>query len=127
MKTVEKEERPAGVEGNPKQSGEVQLRERWRWTEPSVWTERMLTALEKGMKGGKWLSLVDKVYSSENLRASWEKVRRNGGAAGVDRQSIEAYEKEAEKNLVELEKILRAGNNRVDAASREDQNSRCNP
>ncbi len=79
------------------------------------------------MKGGKWLSLVDKVYSSENLRASWEKVRRNGGAAGVDRQSIEAYEKEAEKNLVELEKILRAGNNRVDAASREDQNSRCNP
>ncbi|HQU30655.1 MAG TPA: hypothetical protein PLA96_04015 [Candidatus Brocadia sapporoensis] len=48
MKTVEKEERPAGVEGNPKQSGEVQLRERWRWTEPSVWTERMLAALEKG-------------------------------------------------------------------------------
>jgi hypothetical protein len=78
----------------------------------------MLTALEKGVKGGKWFSLVDKVYSSENLRASWEKVRSNGGAAGVDRQSIEAYEKEAEKNLVELEKILREGNYRAKPVKR---------
>ncbi len=46
MKTVEKEERPAGVEEYPKQAGEVQIRDRWGWTEPSVWTERMLTALE---------------------------------------------------------------------------------
>ena len=70
----------------------------------------MLTTLEKGVKGGKWFSLVDKVYSSESLRASWEKVRVNGGAAGVDRQSIGAYEKKAEENLVELEKALRDGN-----------------
>ncbi|MDQ1272689.1 MAG: hypothetical protein QG591_1319, partial [Planctomycetota bacterium] len=59
-----------------------------------------------------------KVYSSENLRASWEKVRSNGGAAGVDRQSIEAYEKEAEKNLVELEKILREGSYRAKPVKR---------
>ena len=118
MKTIEKEERPSEVGENPKQDGEVQIWERWRWTEPSVWTERMLTALEKGVKGGKWFSLVDKVYSSENLRASWEKVRSNGGAAGVDRQSIEAYEKEAEKNLVELEKILREGNYRAKPVKR---------
>lgn len=110
MKTIEKEERPLEVGESPKQDGEVQNLERWRWTEPSVWTERMLTTLEKGVKGGKWFSLVDKVYSSENLRASWEKVRGNGGAAGVDRQSIWAYEKKAEENLVELEKALRGGN-----------------
>ena len=71
---------------------------------------------------------MDKAYSSENLRALWEKVRSNGGAAGVDRQSIEAYEKEAEKNLVEpvcvrsrtgrLEKILREGNYREKPAQR---------
>ncbi len=109
MKTVEKEERPAGVEEYPKQAGEVQIRNRWGWTEPSVWTERMLTALEKGVKGGKWFSLVDKVYSSETLRAAWQKVRSKRGAAGVDRQSIEVYGKEAEKNLVELGKILREG------------------
>jgi len=30
-----------------KQAGEV--RTRWVWTEPSVWTERMLTALETGV------------------------------------------------------------------------------
>ena len=118
MKTIEKEERPSEVGENPKQDGEVQIRERWRWTEPSVWTERMLTALEKGVKGGKWFSLVDKVYSSENLRASWEKVRSNGGAAGVDRQSIKAYEKEAEKNLVELEKVLREGSYRAKPVKR---------
>ncbi|MBV6518010.1 MAG: hypothetical protein HCAMLNBO_00607 [Candidatus Brocadia fulgida] len=118
MKSIEREERPSEVGENPKQDGEVQIREKWRWTEPSVWTERMLTALEKGVKGGKWFSLVDKVYSSENLRASWEKVRSNEGAAGVDRQSIEAYEKEAEKNLVELEKILRAGSYRAKPVKR---------
>jgi RNA-directed DNA polymerase len=118
VKTIEKEERPAGVEGNPKQAGEDQIRERWSWTEPSVWTERMLTALEKGVKGGRWFSLMDKVYSSENLRVSWEKVRRNGGAAGVDRQGIEAYEKEAGKNLVELEKILREGSYRAKPVKR---------
>jgi RNA-directed DNA polymerase len=109
VKTIEKEERPLEVGESPKQDGEDQILGKWRWTEPSVWTERMLTTLEKGVKGGKWFSLVDKVYSSENLRASWEKVRGNGGAAGVDRQSIGAYGKEAEKNLVELEKALRGG------------------
>ena len=38
----------------------------WRWTEPSVWTERMLTALEKGVKGGKWFSSVINSYSFIN-------------------------------------------------------------
>ncbi|MEP9411045.1 MAG: group II intron reverse transcriptase/maturase, partial [Candidatus Brocadia sp.] len=49
---------------------------------------------------------------------SWEKVRSNGGAAGVDRQGVEAYEKEAEKNLVELEKRLREGNYRAKPVKR---------
>ncbi|MEB2307953.1 MAG: hypothetical protein OZ917_01420 [Candidatus Brocadiaceae bacterium] len=55
---------------------------------------------ERGHKG---LSLVDKVYSSGNLRASREKVKENGGTAGIDRQGIESNEKEAEKNRVELD------------------------
>ena len=33
-----------------KQAGEV--RARWAWTEQAVWTERMLTALERGVQGG---------------------------------------------------------------------------
>ena len=27
--------------------------DRWWWVEPAVWTERMLTALQEGVKGGK--------------------------------------------------------------------------
>ena len=33
----------------------------WAWAEPSVWTERMLAALEVGVKGGKWYSLMDHI------------------------------------------------------------------
>ena len=29
----------------------------WSWVEASVWTERMLAALENGVRGGKWLAL----------------------------------------------------------------------
>jgi len=37
------EDKPAAVSETAKQAGEVQAR--WAWTEPAVWTERMLTAL----------------------------------------------------------------------------------
>ena len=33
---------------------------RWPWVERSVWSQRMLQALENGVKGGKWFSLMDK-------------------------------------------------------------------
>ena len=35
-----------------------ETRSRWSWTEPSVWTERMLTALEHRVRGCDWLSLA---------------------------------------------------------------------
>ena len=44
-----------------------------------VWTERMLTALEEGVKGGKWFSLIDKVYALPKLRAAFERVEANAG------------------------------------------------
>jgi len=75
---------------------------RWEWTEPSVWTERMLDALERGVKGGKWYSLIDKVYAQETLRAAWKRVRRNRGSAGVDRETIEDFERRAETRLAKL-------------------------
>ncbi len=31
--------------------------------ETSIWTKSMLIALDNGVKGGKWFSLIDKVYS----------------------------------------------------------------
>jgi hypothetical protein len=64
----------------------------WSWVEPAVWTTRMLTTLEKGIKGGKWFSLIDKVYALPNLMAAFTKVKVNKGAAGVDHRTIETYE-----------------------------------
>ena len=63
--------KPRGQEGEGMQETQLQItlqgvlqaqqgREvppRWEWTEASVWTQRMLATLERGIKGGK-LSLV---------------------------------------------------------------------
>jgi len=75
---------------------------RWAWTEPSVWTERMLDALEMGVKGGKWYSLIDKVYAEETLNAAWKRVKRNGGSAGVDRETIKDFARRAGVRLTRL-------------------------
>jgi RNA-directed DNA polymerase len=82
---------------------------RWCWTEPSVWTERMLMALEEGVKGGVWFSLMDKVFSERNLLASAAKVVSNGGAAGVDHVSTEEFERHRESNVSGLSQALREG------------------
>src|SRR5712691_10373494 len=90
-----------------KQVGEV--RARWAWTEPEVWTERMLTALEDGVKGGIWFSLIDKVYKPGNLGAAFAKVKANQGAAGVDRQTIEMFEANLDTNLSRVAQQLADG------------------
>jgi RNA-directed DNA polymerase len=77
--------------------------------EASVWNERMLAALENGVKGGQWYSLIDKVYWSKTLWAAWRKVKANAGAAGVDQQSVEQFETGAQLYLLELEEALKAG------------------
>jgi len=59
-----------------------QRRERWGWVEPAIWTDRMITALETGVKGGRWFSLMDKVSAERTLAAAWDRVKRNRGAAG---------------------------------------------
>jgi RNA-directed DNA polymerase len=82
---------------------------KWTWVEASVWNERMLAALENGVKGGKWFSLIDKVYRSQTLRAAWHKVAKNAGAAGVDRQSVEQFAAGTEVYLQELEEALKRG------------------
>ena len=77
--------------------------------EAALWTPRMLEALENGVKGGKWFSLIDKVYRRETLDVAWKKVKRNRGAAGVDKVSIAAFEKNADHHLDQLSTALREG------------------
>lgn len=109
--------KPAAVPAMAKQAGEV--RARWAWTEPAVWTERMLTALEQGVKGGKWFSLVDKVYRPANLRNAFARVKANKGAAGVDHQTVEMFEQHLEANLEWLATRLQDGSYRPQALRRE--------
>ena len=69
----------------------------------------MLEALEKGVKGGVWFSLIDKMYRPQVLLAAWHQVRNKGRAVGSDHQSPEQFEKHLEKNLGKLEEELRTG------------------
>ena len=78
----------------------------------------MLAALEKGVKGGTWFSLIDKVYSMGNLHSAFASVKRNGGAAGVDHQSIEEFEAHLEANLERLSASIRDGTYRPQAIRR---------
>lgn len=89
-----------------KQDGEAHGRD-WSWAEASVWNERLLAALDNGVKGSKWFSLIDKVYRPATLSAAWRKVAANAGAAGVDGQSVERFAAREKDYLVELEQALK--------------------
>jgi RNA-directed DNA polymerase len=110
------EEQPAAVPQAAKQAGEI--RARWAWVEPSIWTERMLTALEQGVKGGKWFSLIDKVCARRTLEKAFERVKANKGAAGVDRQTVKMFDRRLDENLDRLESQLREGEYQPQAVRR---------
>jgi RNA-directed DNA polymerase len=101
------EKPPTAVPATAQQVGEALSP--WDWTEPAVWTERMLTALVEGVKGGKWFRLIDKVYAERNLLASYSKVAANKGAPGVDHVTTEAYGNDLEKQTGKVSEALRGG------------------
>ncbi len=78
----------------------------------------MLTALEQGVQGGVWFSLIDKVWSLGNLSASYSKVAANEGAAGVDHVSVQQYGEHLDENLRRVHKQLRTGTYRPHAVQR---------
>lgn len=116
MEFMPKEPKLSTVPSRAKQGGEIPAR--WAWVEPAVWTPRMLAALEQGVKGGRWFSLMDKVYARANLAAAWKRVRRNRGAAGVDGQSVALFERDAARYLDELHRELKEGMYRPSAVRR---------
>lgn len=78
----------------------------------------MLSALESGVKGGVWFSLMDKVEAERNLRSAFARVKRNDGAAGVDRVTIEMFGQRLEENLKKIQDELRSGSYRPSAVRR---------
>jgi len=114
--TTPPEAPPPTVPATTQQGGEAL--DRWFWTEPAVWTDRMLTALEQGVKGDVWFRLIDKVWTERNLRASYGKVAANGGAPGVDHVTVEAFERDLEANVAKLTTALRDGSYQPQAIRR---------
>jgi RNA-directed DNA polymerase len=97
----------AGVSEWIKQAEET--RGQWPWVERSVWSERMLQALENGVKGGKWFSLIDKVWNRDNLSAAWMKAWGNQGSAGADGESIRQFTRQLDQQLERLQQELKEG------------------
>jgi len=100
-----REERPPPVSTGTKQGGEANRPV--AGAEPEVWTERMLTALARGVKGNQWFSLMDKVYADRTLELAWAKVASNAGGSGVDHITVARFAKDCPRGLLDLKEQLR--------------------
>ena len=78
----------------------------------------MLATLAQGVRGGRWHSLIDKLYALTTLRAAFTAVSANHGAAGVDHVTIERYASDLDANLERLSEALRNGTYRPQAIRR---------
>jgi RNA-directed DNA polymerase len=63
-------------------------------------------------------SLIDKVYSRKNLELAWEKVKKNGGCAGIDEVTITQFEERKAYYLELLHHKLREGTYRPQPVKR---------
>ena len=81
----------------------------WAWTEAEVWTERMLATLERGITGGKWYSLMDKVWKMVNLKRAVQKVARGKSRKKADGRKCRRYAEESAQRLPGLQAQLQSG------------------
>lgn len=97
---------PAGVAEKSKQAGSPRLSK----ASQEIWTESMLATLARGIKGGRWFSLIDKVYDPEHLKLGAAEVIRNKGAAGVDHRTVQQLREELDSEVASVSRQLREGN-----------------
>ncbi len=72
--------------------------------------QRTLWAAAKQSEGRRFHALYDRVYRGDVLWEAWERVRKNSGAAGVDRVTLVAVEEYGvDRMLRELRDDLRRG------------------
>ncbi len=73
----------------------------------------------KQSKTRRFHALYDRIHRSDVLWEAWRRVRGNGGAAGVDRETIQAIEERgAEEYVREIQAALRAGKYRPSPVKR---------
>ena len=77
--------------------------------ERGVWSEKMLMALQGGVKGNVWFSLIDKIVSERTLGLAWEQVRSNAGACGVDGMRVGTFGKNSQERLLAVREHLKGG------------------
>jgi RNA-directed DNA polymerase len=81
--------------------------------------QRALWTAAKQSKGRRFHALYDRVHRGDVLREAWERVRKNKGAAGVDRITLVAVEDYGvDRMLRELRHDLRTGRYRPAPARR---------
>lgn len=108
MKDTTSQETPAAVAATPKQAGESPQRKiELSLGSSAVWTERMLATLERGIEGGQWYSLMDKVWNEKHLLLAARVVIRKDGAPGVDGQSCALLEESVAETVAALARQLR--------------------
>jgi RNA-directed DNA polymerase len=95
--------------GVPKTKQGREVPPQWEWTEAVVWTERMLATLERGITGGKWYSLDDKVWKMENLQRAVEKVTARKSVKKPDGRKCRRYAEQSAQRLPQLQRMLKEG------------------
>lgn len=78
----------------------------------------LTTLLNNQVKGGKWHSMIDKVYAELNLYTAAVKVASKGKAAGVDGQSCEDFKAQLLVETRQLGEELKAQTYRPQAVRR---------
>ena len=90
----------------------------WEWTEACVWTDRMLATLERGITGGKWFSLIDKVWKMENLQNAVKKVAAGKSEQKADGRRCRRYAEASHRRLPILQAKLKNGDYRPEPVQR---------
>ena len=81
--------------------------------------QRKLWVCAKQSKTRRFHALYDRIYRSDVLWEAWRRVRSNGGAAGVDGETIQAIEQRGPGEfLAEIHEALRAGRYRPSPVKR---------
>jgi RNA-directed DNA polymerase len=111
------EDKPASVSAKPDKQAGASL---WQIhkAERGIWSEKMLKTLVRGVKGGKWFSLIDKVHADRTLSIAWEKVQSNAGACGVDGITVGHFDKDSEARLLTLKEHLKSATYQPKAVKR---------
>jgi RNA-directed DNA polymerase len=104
----DREEKFPRVPQEADKQGEEDLWQRYG-AKRGIWTEKMLVALERGIKGNRWFSLIDKIGRADTLELAWAKVQSNAGSCGVDGITVERFANDSQKRLLAVKEQIKEG------------------